>query len=225
MKYQLRGTTLQTLEFELEAGESVFTESGGMAWKSPNISMETSSRGGIGKMLGRAFTGESLFLTSFSCEEGTGTVTMANEFPGKILDFDIDAEHEMICQKDAFMVAEDGVDLKVEIVKKLGAGVFGGEGFFLQRVTGKGKAFLEMAGEITEIQLEAGQELEVDPGHLAAFEPSVEYDIRRVKGVKNILFGGEGLFLAHLKGPGKIYLQSMPLSNLAGRLRPYLPTN
>lgn len=222
MKYDVRGTTLQILEMELEPGEKVYTESGGMAWKSPNVSMSTGTRGGLGKVVGRAFSGESIFLTTYEAQETTGTVSFCLEVPGKILEFDMSDGKELICQKDAFMVGEDSIDLKTEFVQRLGAGLFGGEGFFLQRVGGEGKVFLEIAGEITEYELEAGQGLEIDPGYIAAFEPTMKYDIRRVKGVTNMLFGGEGLFLAHLEGPGKVYLQSMPFSNLARKVARYV---
>jgi len=223
MKYKIRGTTMQVVDVELNAGESIYTESGGMSWMSPNLKMETNTKGGLMKALGRKFSGESLFMTTYTCEEGTGMITLSNEFPGKVLDFDLNAGESLICQKDAFMFAQSSVDLSIHVRKKLGAGLFGGEGFLMQKITGPGKAFLEIAGEITEMTLTAGQELKIDPGHIALFEPTVEFDITRVKGVKNILFGGEGLFLATLKGPGKVWLQSMPISNLASKIIKYIP--
>jgi uncharacterized protein (TIGR00266 family) len=223
MKTQIRGTTMQILDVELTPGETVFTETGGMAWMSSNMEMETNFEGGVGGALGRMFTGESLFMTNYSCKEGTGTVSFCMESPGKIVPVSLGEGESIICQKDAFMVGQRSVTLKTEFKKKLGAGFFGGEGFFLQKVTGPGTVWLELPGEITEYTLEAGQSLKVDPGYLAAFEPTVEYDIRRVKGVKNMLFGGEGLFLAYVSGPGKVWLQSMPLSNLASKLYTYMP--
>ncbi|MCD4739619.1 TIGR00266 family protein [archaeon] len=222
MKYNINGTTLQTLDIELNEGEAVYTESGGMSWMSANMTMKTDTRGGLMKGLGRMVSGESLFLTTYCPEQGVGTITFSSEFPGKIVPLELAEGQTMICQKDAFMAAEDAVKLEIHFRKKLGAGFFGGEGFVLQKVTGPGIAFLEIAGEITQYELQEGQILKVDPGHIAFFEPSVNYDITRVKGMKNMLFGGEGIFLAAVKGPGKIWLQSMPLSNLAGKLACHL---
>ncbi len=223
MKYKIRGTTLPILDVELKQGESMFTETGGMAWKSTNISMETSTKGGILKGISRLFSGESFFLTNYTCDEGTGVVSFCTEFPGKIVPFKLAAGESIICQKDAFMVAEEGTKLEMHINKKLGSGFFGGEGFILQKITGPGNAFLELAGEITEYNLKEGQTLQIDPGYIAAFEPNVTYDIERVKGVKNILFAGEGFFLATLTGPGKVWLQSMPLKKLAEKIAKYIP--
>jgi uncharacterized protein (AIM24 family) len=150
-------------------------------------------------------------------------IVFTPESPGKILDFELGAGQSLICQKDAFMCAADSVTLEMHFRKRLGAGLFGGEGFILQKVTGPGMVFVEIAGEVREYTLAQGQVMKVDPGHIALYEPTVDYDIQRVKGVKNILFGGEGLFLATLKGPGKIWLQSMPLSNLAAKIIRYMP--
>jgi uncharacterized protein (TIGR00266 family) len=223
MKYTIRGENLPILDVELEKGESMFTELGGMAWKTPNISMQTNTRGGITKGIRRMFSGESLFMTTYTCEEGRGMVSFCTEFPGRIVYLDLKNNESIICQKDAFMVAEHGVDVDTTFTKSLGAGFFGGEGFFLQKLTGPGKTFLELAGEITEYTLEEGQSLQVDTGYLAAFEPTVNYKIERVKGIKNMLFSGEGLFLASLQGPGKIYLQSMPIKQLAKKIARSLP--
>ncbi len=223
MKHTIRGTTLQIADVELSQGESVFTESGGMSWMSPNIGMESGLKGGVGRSIGRMFSGESLFMTTYTCQEGTGIISFCNEFPGKIIKKKLEDGESIICQRDAFMMAETGVELKMEFNKRLGAGIFGGEGFFLQRITGPGNAFLELAGEITEYDLEEGQSLKIDPGYIGAFESSVKYDIARVQGIKNMLFSGEGLFLATLSGPGKIWLQSMPIPNLAKKIVKYLP--
>jgi len=212
---------MQTVNFELKKGEKVFSESGNMAWMSDNIKMETSARGGFIEGIKRRLSGESIFLNSFECTEGTGIITFASEFPGKVIALDM-SKGEMICQKDAFMCAEDSVKLEMYFRKRFGAGFFGGEGFILQKLSGKGKAFVELAGEITMIELKKEQTLLVDTGHIALYEPTVDFDIKMVSGVKNILFGGEGLFLATLKGPGKIWLQSMPLANLAGKIGQYL---
>jgi uncharacterized protein (TIGR00266 family) len=224
MKYKIHGTVMQTVNFELNQGEKVYSESGNMAWMSDNIKMETSTRGGFIEGIKRRFAGESIFLNTFTCESGTGIITFASEFPGKVIPLDMTKVKEIICQKDAFMCAQDSVKLEMHFRKRLGAGFFGGEGFILQKLSGEGMAFTELAGEITEYNLKENQMLRVDTGHVAMFEPSVDFDIQLVSGVKNILFGGEGLFLSTLKGPGKVWLQSMPLSNLAGKIGQYLAT-
>ncbi len=223
MEYYITGEVMQTLDIRLQPGEGIFTESGGMAWMTGDIEMSTDTRGGLLKGLGRSLAGESLFLTTYRCRSGAGMVVFTPESPGKIIPLDLAPGQSMICQKDAFMCAVDSVTLEMHFRKRLGAGLFGGEGFVLQKLTGPGLAFVEIAGEVREYTLQAGQMMLVDPGHIALYEPTVDYDIERVKGVKNILFGGEGLFLATLKGPGKIWLQSMPLSNLAGKLARYMP--
>ncbi len=223
MHYEIIGTTLQTLDIRLNAGESVYTESGGMAWMRGNIAMSTDTRGGLLKGLARSLAGESLFLTTYTCKESDALITFTPEAPGSILPVDLRSGEMRICQKDAFMVAQDTVQLEMHFRKKLGAGLFGGEGFILQKLTGPGMAWVEIAGEVREYELKPGEKMQVDPGHIAMYEPSVNYDIQRVKGAKNILFGGEGLFLATLTGPGKIWLQSLPLSNLAAKLTKYMP--
>jgi uncharacterized protein (TIGR00266 family) len=223
MRYEITGSTLQTLDVHLSAGESVFTESGGMAWMKGDVEMTTNTRGGLLKGLARSLSGESLFLTSYTCKSGESVVTFTPEAPGSVIPVELGPNQSRICQKDAFMAAEDAVTLEVHFRKKLGTGLFGGEGFILQKLTGPGIAWVEIAGEVREYSLQAGETMKVDPGHLAMYEPSVDYDIARVKGVKNVLFGGEGLFLATLKGPGKVWLQSLPLSNLASKLLQYMP--
>lgn len=224
MKYTLHGTAMQTLDIEMEPGEAVYTESGGMAWMKGDFEMKTSTHGGLLAGLGRKLAGESLFMTTYTCRSGQGLIIFTPEAPGKILPFQLEAGQSLICQKDSFMVATTSVKLEMHFRKRLGTGLFGGEGFILQKITGPGLAFLEIAGEVREYELAAGEVMKVDPGHLALYEPSVKYDLARVKGVSNILFGGEGLFLATLTGPGKVWLQSLPLSNLAGKLARYLPT-
>ncbi|NDJ86803.1 MAG: TIGR00266 family protein [Chloroflexi bacterium] len=223
MKYEIKGTIMESLEIQLQQGEAVYTESGGMAWMTDGIDMKTSGRGGLGKMLGRALSGESLFMTTYTCSAPQAMITFAPEGPGKIIPLPLEAGRSMIAQKDSFMVAEDSVQLEMHFRKKLGAGLFGGEGFILQKLTGPGMAFIECIGEVVEYTLNPGQRLKIDPGHIAMYEPTVDYDIERVKGVTNMLFGGEGIFLATLAGPGKVWLQTMPLSNLASALIPYLP--
>ncbi|MEM8859823.1 MAG: TIGR00266 family protein [Chloroflexota bacterium] len=224
MEYKIHGTTLQTLDLILNHQESVFTESGGMAWMTGNISMQTNTRGGVLKGIARSFSGESMFLTTYTCDGNKALITFTPEAPGSIIPVKLGANESRICQKDAFMVAEDSVNLEVHFRKKLGAGIFGGEGFILQKLTGPGTAFVEVAGDVRSYELAEGQVLKVDPGHIAMYEPSVNYDITRVTGVKNILFGGEGLFLATLTGPGRVWLQSLPLSNLAAKIAGYIPS-
>jgi len=224
MEYQIHGSVMQTLEVHLRQGEALFSESGGMAWMRGNITMETNTRGGVMSGLGRALSGESLFMTTYTCQSPDGLIVFTPEVPGKVLDVQLTAGQSLICQKDSFMCAQESVNLEMHFRKKLGAGLFGGEGFILQKITGPGIAFIEIPGELREYNLPAGAELKVDPGHIAMFEPTVNYDITRVKGIKNILFSGEGLFLASLKGPGKVWLQSLPLSNLAAKLARYMPT-
>jgi uncharacterized protein (TIGR00266 family) len=224
MEYKINGTVMQTLDIQLRQGESIFTEAGGMAWMQGHITMATGTKGGVMAGLGRALSGESLFMTTYTCKSPQGLIVFTPEVPGKVLDIELAAGQSLICQKDAFMCAEDGVKLEMHFRKKLGAGLFGGEGFILQKITGPGVAFIEIPGEVRMYELPAKAEMRVDPGHIAMFEPTVTYDIARVKGIKNIFFSGEGLFLASLKGPGKIWLQSLPLSNLAAKLARYLPT-
>jgi uncharacterized protein (TIGR00266 family) len=222
MEYKIRGENMPILDVQLKAGESMFTESGGMAWKSPNISMHTSTKGGIVKGIKRMFTGESFFMTTYKCDSGNGVVAFCSEFPGRIIDFNLKDSEHIICQRDAFLAAQEGVSIDLKTVG-VGAGIFGGESFFMQKISGPGRAFLELSGEITEYTLKAGQRLQVDTGYIAAFEPAVKYTIERVKGIKNMAFAGEGLFLASLEGPGKVYLQSMPLKALANKIFTYLP--
>jgi len=225
MEYKIHGTVMQALEITLAQGESLYTESGGMAWMTDGIDMKTSGKGGIGKALGRMLSGESLFLTTYTCHSPQGMITFTPESPGKVIPLNLKAGFSMICQKDAFMCAEESVDLAMHFRKKLGAGLFGGEGFILQKLTGPGVAFVEIAGEVQLVELAAGEKLKVDPGHIAMYEPTCDYDIEMVKGVMNWIGGGEGLFLATVTGPGKVWLQTMPLSNLAGSLKRFITTS
>ncbi len=225
MEYQINGTIMQTVTCTLREGETMYTESGGMAWMIGDIEMDTGMKGGLMAGIKRSLAGESLFITDYTCRSGTAQITFAAEFPGKILPLQLGEGESMIVQKDGFMCAEKSVKLEMHFRKKLWTGLFGGEGFILQRLTGPGIAFVELAGEITEVNLGPGEVVRVDTGHVAMFDPSVQFDVERVKGVKNILFGGEGLFLAVLKGPGRVWLQSMPIANLAQKLATYMPTS
>ena len=224
MKYKIEGTLMQLLEVDLQQGESVYTESGGMAWMGDGIDMKTDTKGGLMRGLGRALSGESLFMTTYTCNVSSGKIVFTPEAPGKILDMYLEPGQSLICQKDSFMCAENSVKMEMFFRKKLGAGLFGGEGFILQKVTGPGMVFLEIPGEVKTYTLGANSHMKVDPGHIAVFEPTVSYDISMVKGVKNILFAGEGLFLASLHGPGQVWLQTMPIANLASKLARYFPS-
>lgn len=224
MEFEIRGDNLQVLEVSMDNGESMYTEKGGMSWMTEDVDMDTSTHGGVMKGIGRMFSGESLFMTTYTAKRDGQNVAFSSEFPGKIVHKDLTGGEEIIAQRDAFMCAVASVDMAVHLRKKLGAGLFGGEGFIMQKITGPGDAFFELAGEIVEKELKSGETLKVDPGHVGLFEKSVDMDISRVKGVKNMFFAGEGLFLATLSGPGKVWLQSMPLMNLAARLNPYLST-
>jgi uncharacterized protein (TIGR00266 family) len=224
MQYQILGTTMQTVEITLAQGETVFTERGGMSWYHGDFKMETAMAGGLMKALGRSLSGESMFLTTYQSASPGGKITFASKFPGSIQALKLGDGESMVCQKRAFLCAESSVQLSVHWRKKLAAGFFGGEGFVLQKVTGPGVAFVEISGELTQLELAPGQLLTVDTGHVAIQQPSVGFDIEMVHGVKNLLFGGEGLFLAKLRGPGKVWLQSMPIQNLASALLSYMPT-
>ena len=195
MQYKINGETFPIAEFHLERGDSIFTESGGMAWMSEGIKMTTSTRGGLMAGLGRALAGESLFMVTYSCEAASGSVVFTPESPGRILDMSLAPGQSLICQKDTFLCAEESVEVKIHLQKRLGAGLFGGEGFILQKVTGPGTAFFAIPGEVYARTLAPGEKLLVDPGHIAMFEPTVDYEINMVKGIKNVLFAGEGLFL------------------------------
>ena len=223
ISYRIDGTTLQVVTIELEPGEVIYSESGAMAWMSGNVEMEAHSGGGLGGMFKRAVSGESLFITDFYAKGGRGTIAFACDFPGKILPFDLGRGESLIVQKSAFMCAEKSVEMDMHFRKQLGAGLFGGEGFIMQRISGPGLAFLEIDGEVVEYELGPGQQLKVDTGHLAALEPTVDFDVTMVKGFRNILLGGEGLFLASLRGPGKVWLQTMPLSKLALKIAEFIP--
>ena len=189
MRYEITGTLLQSVDIHLGPGESVYTESGGMAWMRGDIEMKTGTKGGLMAGLGRKLAGESLFMTTYTCRRGEGLVVFTPEAPGRVLDFRLEAGQSLICQKDAFMCAEASVKLEMHFRKKLGAGLFGGEGFILQKVTGPGTAFLEIPGDVREYTLAAGEKMQVDPGHIALFDPTVNYDITMVKGMTNILLG------------------------------------
>lgn len=222
MKYEIQGTPMPVVLVELEAGEKMINEGGSMSWMSPNLKMETSA-GGFGKALGRMFSGESIFQNIYTAEGGKGMIAFASSFPGKIVAVEITPDRPIIAQKSAFLAATEGVDLSVHFQKKLGAGFFGGEGFIMQKISGSGIAFLEIDGSTVEYELASGQQLIVDTGYLALCDQSVTIDIQRVKGAKNVLFGGEGLFNTVLTGPGKVTLQTMPACKFANMISAALP--
>ncbi len=223
MRYEIHGTFMQSLDVYLDRGESMYTEAGGMAWMKGNIEMKTNTRGGLMAGLGRKLAGESLFMTTYTSQEPGGLVVFTPGAPGKILAMELSPGQSLICQKDAFMCAQETVNVKMHFRKKLGAGLFGGEGFILQEITGPGMVFLEIPGELREYQLAPGESMRIDPGHIGLFEPTIDYDISMVKGVSNVLFSGEGMFLATLTGPGRIWLESLPLANFAAKLARYMP--
>ena len=224
MRYQIQGDTLPVVICEVENGETLITERGSMSWMSPNMQMETTSGGGLGRALGRMFAGDSLFLNRYTARGGPGMIAFASSFPGSIRAFEIGPGRELILQKRGFLAAEESVDLSVHFQKKLGAGLFGGEGFIMQRLSGRGIAFAEFDGHVVEYDLRPGQSIIVDTGYLAAMEPTCSMEIQTVPGVKNMLFGGEVIFNTVITGPGRIWLQSMPVYAVAGAIRPYIPT-
>ena len=223
LTYEINGTTLPVVTIQLSPGQRIYSSSGGMSWMTQQVEMETNSGGGLGKMFKRAISGESLFIVDYFVNSGMGEVAFAAEFPGKIIPLPLADGAEMIVQKDSFMCAEKSVDVDMHFRKKLGAGLFGGEGFVLQKLTGPGMAFVNFDGEIVEKTLGPGEVLRVDTGHVAMFEPTVSFDVEMIKGFRNLLLGGEGLFIATLRGPGKVYLQTMPLDKLARKIVQYMP--
>ena len=223
MRYEIKGGSFPVVICTLENGETMITERGSMAWMSPNMQMETKG-GGLGKMFAKAFAGESMFQNHYTACGGAGIIAFASSFPGEVKVLEIGPGREMILQKSAFLAAEAGVNLSVHFQKRLGAGFFGGEGFVLQRLSGHGTAFVEIDGDLMEYNLKPGQKLVVDTGNVAGFETTVQMDIQTVSGAKNILFGGEGIFNTVLTGPGRVWLQTMPIYNVANALRPYLPS-
>ena len=224
LNYEIEGGNLPVVICYPEAGQSICTQRGSMSWMSPNMNMETNTGGGLKKAFGRIFSGESIFLNEYTPRGGRGMIAFASSFPGSILPFHITPGNGIIIQKNGFLAMEKGLDLSIHFQKKMGSGFFGGEGFIMQRISGTGVAFVEIDGHCKEYTLGAGQSIIVDTGYLAAMSESCTMDVQMVRGAKNVLFGGEGLFNTVITGPGKVYLQSMPISNTARALSPYLPT-
>lgn len=225
MQYEIFGDNLPALTIYLEKGESIYTESGGMSWMTSGMKMDTNMKGGLLKGLGRMFSGESLFMATYTAMEPSQSITIASSFPGNIVTLDLSDGREYICQKQSFMCAVPTVELSAEVVRGLKGGFFGGEGFVLQRLRGSGNAFCEIDGSVKQIELAAGEKIVVDTGNVAIYESTVTYSAEMVKGFANVLFGGEGLFLTTLTGPGRVYLQTMSMPSFAGRIVPYLPSS
>ena len=223
MKYGIKGGNFPVVTCTLSSGEQMITEKGSMVWMSANSDMETQG-GGLGKMFSKAFSGESMFQNIYTAR-GEGMITFGSSFPGQIIPLQVSPGREMILQKSAFLASETGVNLSIFFNKKLGAGLFGGEGFIMQKISGQGIAFVEIDGELVEYDLKPGEVLVVDTGNVAGFESTVSMDIRQVPGLKNKLLGGEGLFNTHLTGPGKVWLQTMPIVNVAMALKGFFPAS
>jgi len=222
VKYSIFGGNLPAVTITLDRGESIYTQSGGMTWMTENIIMETNMKGGLFKGLGRMLTGESVFMATYTSQADGAEITLASSFPGSIIAVDID-KSDIIIQKNAFLCAQPTVELSMYVNKSIGSGFFGGEGFILQKLSGRGLAFFEIDGACCEKELAPGEIIKVNTGNVAAFEKNVNFEIEKVKGVKNILFGGEGLFLTRLAGPGKVWLQTMTMPSFVERIIPFLP--
>jgi uncharacterized protein (TIGR00266 family) len=221
MEYKIEGTPFPVVQCTLANNERMISESGAMAWMTPNILMETTSRGGLGKVLGRMVSGESLFLNTYT-SNGVGMIAFASSFPGSILTFDISPQNEVIVQKSGFLASEAGVELSMFFNRKFKTGLFGGEGFIMQRLSGHGKAFVEIDGYCKVFELRPGEKMLIDSGYLAAMETTCTMDVKTVTGgLKSMVFGGEGLFNTEVTGPGKVYLQTQPISTLAKALSPF----
>lgn len=223
MQYEIRGGQFPVAICSLAAGETMITERGSMVWMTPNMAMETKG-GGIGKMFSKAFSGESMFQNIYTAQGGPGMIAFGSSFPGKIMAIELAPGREFILQKRAFLASEASVQLDIHFNKRASVGIFGGEGFIMQRISGSGMVFAEIDGELVEYQLEPGQQMVVDTGNVAGFEPSVSIEIQQVPGIKNKVLGGEGLFNTILTGPGRIWLQTMPITSVAGAIQPYIVT-
>ena len=223
MQYTILGNDLPVVTCNLAPGESMITERGSMSWMSPNMKMETAA-GGLGKAFGRMFSGEAIFQNIYTAQGGPGMIAFASSFPGSIRAVQVAPGRDVIAQKAAFLASERSVELSVHFQKKLGAGFFGGEGFIMQRLSGSGIAFLEIDGAAIEYDLAPGQQMIVDTGYLAMMDATCSMDIQTVPGLKNKFFGGEGFFNTVITGPGRIVLQTMPISGVASAIRPFIPT-
>ncbi len=225
IKYEIEGGNLPVVICYPEAGQTLCTESGAMSWMSPNMKMDTNTGGGLKKMFGRLISGESLFVNEYTAVGSSGMIAFASSFPGSIIPYQVTPGNGIVVQKRGFLAMEKGLELSMYFQKKLGKGFFGGEGFIMQKITGNGMVFLEIDGYCKEYDLAAGESIVVDTGYLAAMSESCTMDIQTVQGAKNIFLGGEGLFHTRVAGPGKVYIQSMPIINTAERLTPYIKIN
>ncbi|MGN0447296.1 MAG: TIGR00266 family protein [Acutalibacteraceae bacterium] len=224
MKYEIKGDNLPVVTCYLEPNEQMLTERGSMSWMSTNMKMETTSNGGIGRAIGRLFAGEGLFQNIYTAQGGPGMIAFASSFPGCIKVFNIAPGNEIIVQKKAFLACERSVNMSVHFQKKLKSGLFGGEGFIMQKLSGNGTAFVEIDGTAVEYKLDVGQQIVVSTGYLAAMDATCSIDTVTVQGAKNVIFGGEGLFNTVITGPGRVILQSMPIYAVAGAIQPYIVT-
>lgn len=224
MRYEIKGAPFPAVICYLEAGEQMITEGGGMSWMSPNMKMETTTNGGLGKALGRAFSHDKMFQNRYTSVGGNGMIAFTSCCPGDIKAIEITPGQQIICQKSAFLASTPGVNMSVYFKKSLAGGFFGGEGFIMQKFDGQGIVFIEVDGSVVEYNLQAGEQLILDTGHLVMMDATCKMDITTVKGAKNILFGGEGLFNTVVEGPGKVMVQTMPINKLAGELSAYMVT-
>ena len=225
MKYEIIGNTVPAVEVMLDEGEAIYTQCGAMSWVTRDVHMATNARGGIFKGLARVFTGESLFQTTYTARADHQTVAFSSPVPGTIIPYDLTGKPDVICRRGAFLCAEPTVDTAVTFTKRFSAGLLGGEGFVLERLSGEGFAFLEIDGDTVEKTLAPGEVLRVNTGNVVAFETTVDYSVEMVKGVGNLLFGDEGMFLTTLKGPGKVYMQTMSINDFAGRIIAMIPSD
>ena len=222
-KYEIVGNIVPYVELTLNEGEKVYTQSGGMSWRDTTFEMSTSTKGGIMKGLGRMFSGESMFMNTYRSLKDGSKIAFSSTAPGEIIPINLSGSNGIIAQKNAFLCGEDSVKCDITFTKKFGAGLFGGEGFVLQDIHGEGMAFLEVDGNITKKELKEGEAILVDTGSVVYFDKTCKYEIEMVKGAKNILLGGEGLFLTKIVGPGNVVLQSQNFNEFVGRISSYLP--
>lgn len=222
IRYVIEGGNLPVVICYPEAGQALCTETGAMSWMSPNMRMETNTGGGLKKVFGRMFSGESIFMNEYTAMGSAGMIAFASSFPGSIIPYRVTPGNGIVVQKRGFLAMEKGLDVSIYFQKRLRAGFFGGEGFIMERIAGDGMVFLEIDGYCKEYTLDAGQSIIMNTGYLAAMSDTCSMDIEMVKGVRNVFLGGEGLFNTRVTGPGKVYIQSMPISNMAQVLTPYI---
>ena len=225
MYYEIIGGSFPAVNVVLNEGETVITQSGAMAWCDEDVEMSTNAEGGLLRSIGRMFSGASLMFVRHTAQRDGSKITFSASFPGTIKEFRVDADHEYFAQKSAFLVADEGVEVDATVNKNFWAGLLGGEGFILQKFTGDGLMLAEIDGSLVEVDLAEGEQIKVETGHVALFESTCAYDVESVSGFKNIFFGGQGLFLTTLTGPGKVWLQTLTAQDMASKLLPYLPSS